>query len=314
MMMSAPRVSKCCADFCQALAFPESAPLVGIPQAIPVIPTVKWRVKAMANAIAQANGTAFVVVNPQGFCAADAVGMWVSDGTGSGTVLPGSTTGCLSVYSNSPYYAGTIEGYRVVGLKIRIQYTGSTLDKSGAIYMVEEPRHYPVAGFSPTAIMQNQGSCAALDFSVKSLLWTGPAAADESSLRAAGGTIAYAPMGVLISGAKAAAPFMVMVDAMYEGTLTNNMQLATTSFADMQGGSLVSQAFKYAQNAATGGIKEILSVFAKEFATTTRQAAGGLLTAGATTLAQRLTSSSRYASGSMPLIEEVLEGGALVAL
>lgn len=268
----------------------------------------------MANAVAQANGTAFVVVNPQGFCTTDTVGCWVSDGSGTGTTLPTSTTGCLNVYSNSQYFTGVIEGYRCVGLKIRIQYTGSTLDKSGAIYMVEEPRHFPVAGFTPTVIMQNNGSCSALDFSVKSLIWTGPAEAGESSLRAPGGSIAYSPMGILISGAKAAAPFMVMVDAIFEGTLTQNMQLATTSYSDMQGGSLVSQAMKYAQNAATGGIKEILSVFGREFAQTSRQALGGVLNAGATALAQRLTSSSRYASGSVPLIEEVLEGGALVAL
>jgi len=146
------RLSECAQMYLQALEDPFNAMSEACIPLLPSTPSRKLKVWNKGVLTVGTAGFGFVQALP---CADNNTNcIWISTATYTGTITALTGTGVSSQVTNSDYTSSQFAlGYaglscRIVGFGIRVMYTGSLLNLSGDVHVLEEPNHGSLNGLS----------------------------------------------------------------------------------------------------------------------------------------------------------------------
>lgn len=147
-----PKLSMCAEEYVCALEDPFNCSATACVPTYPSFPSRKMIAFAKGTLTVGTAGVGFLFSN--GTLANDQNAGWYTTSTFAGTTLSTGAAGVNAIslngdYNNSAY--GSTPGFiqsRMVGFGIRVRYTGTELNRSGEIRVLEEPFHLSLSGTS----------------------------------------------------------------------------------------------------------------------------------------------------------------------
>jgi hypothetical protein len=154
--ISQPHLSQCADDYLMAAVDPfryNRPTLPCIPDNV-MANTQRIRCRAFGTGFIGTAGFGFVsVYHPCGVASDAACGVY-SNASYAGTTVVAPTTGAIAFYTDSPVinasYGTTLKQWRVVGSALRVQYTGTELNKSGICIPLTTGAHIDLTATSLT--------------------------------------------------------------------------------------------------------------------------------------------------------------------
>lgn len=153
------RMSKCTAEYAQALINPFTGPLACVPVA-PTALSYKFRVWSKGTLFtSNVTGVGFIIADPTTAVANDVVALYTTGATFTGSVLTNGGAGVNNAVTNSPFAlaafgdVAALAAYRVVCAGIRIRYVGTELNRGGQIIALLDPTGSSMIGNSSVAML-----------------------------------------------------------------------------------------------------------------------------------------------------------------
>lgn len=149
------RLSPCGEKYLDSLLDPFEGPEDACVPNWPSFPSQKLRVFARGALNVGTAGMGYLVA--RGSSASDSASIHYSTSTYAGTTIAVTGTGDASANPNSPFAAADFvanAAQRLVSMGIRVRYTGTELNRGGAIYTLEHPEHSTLVGLDIPAARQ----------------------------------------------------------------------------------------------------------------------------------------------------------------